>query len=291
MRRQNIAEITGRHGKIHLLAQHEARPVRHAQVSPVIIDDLRDQPADIDRIGRGPDIARLPHLHRFFGIGEDRLDRALRVVEIALHRDHSGIIALLRDHLQTLDIAHALLRIENDDPHARNIGKAFERGLARIARSRRQDHNLLADPLLAGRRRHQVRQDRERHILKSERPPVIEFQHMPVPGMHQRRDRGIIKFAVISPDDAVHQLLPRIIREEKLHDFVGQLLITHLLQFMQAPVHAWEILRHIESPVRRDAADDRRRGAHSLRAPPRTDISNLSHSAVPFSASRSCFSR
>ena len=60
-----------------------------------------------------------------FRIGENRLNTALRIVEITLNRTNADVIALLRSHLQFLHGADAVHRVENQNLCIRYIFKSL----------------------------------------------------------------------------------------------------------------------------------------------------------------------
>ena len=142
---KNIAEVAGRHDKVQLVA-HGDHTAGNGVAVRREIDDLRQQAAPVDRVGRGQEPAALRELGSKRLVTKDLLDTGLRVVKVAAHGADRDVIARLRDHLQALDLRHAAVGVEHEDLRARHVGKALQGRLAGVARGGDKDAHL---PLLA----------------------------------------------------------------------------------------------------------------------------------------------
>ena len=76
-------------------------------------------------------------------VGKDFFDPGLGIVEIPFHGTGPDVHPSLGYHLQALDLAHPLVGLENEDPHAFDTGKSFQGGFARITRRGHQDHHFV----------------------------------------------------------------------------------------------------------------------------------------------------
>ena len=144
-----------------------------------------------------------------------------------------GIVAALGDHLLLLDPGNTILRVENDDPCSRDIGKTGHGRFARITRGRCQDDDLLRQAVLLRRCRHQMRQNGKGHILEGDGGAVIQLEIIGTVRLDQRSDDRGIEFIVIRAGDAAAKLFFRKIRQIAAHDAVGQFTVIHPGQFFQ----------------------------------------------------------
>ena len=143
---ENVAEVAGRHNEVQLVAHGDHAAGNGVAVRREIVDDLRQQAAPVDGVGRGQEPAALRELGGKRLVTKDLLDTSLRVVKVAAHGADRDVIARLRDHLQALDLRHAAVGIEHEDLRARHVGKALQGRLAGVARGGDEDAHL---PLLA----------------------------------------------------------------------------------------------------------------------------------------------
>ena len=143
-----------RDAEVDLGARFDLVGLDELAVGVEVVDDLGHEAADVDRVGRG-------ELHAFVGEllpevrGEDLLDGALHVVEVALDGGDRNVAALLGRHLQVLDVAHLAVR-KTVMPMPGHVHEARKGGLARVARGRRRDHDAAAGVLERGA--HELRQ-------------------------------------------------------------------------------------------------------------------------------------
>ena len=105
----------------------------------------------------------------------------LRVVKVAAHTDHMRVPAFGGGHLELLHVAHAIRRVKHGATGARHIAEALQRGLARIPAGGDQNADLPLFLVLLGSQLHQIGQELEGNVLKSERRAVKQLQHMASP--------------------------------------------------------------------------------------------------------------
>ena len=82
--------------------------------------------------------------------------------------------------------------------------------------------------ILLRRRYHQMRQDRQRHILECDCRTVKKIQIISMIRLCKRRDLFRIEFGIVSPADTVLQLLIGKVRQIEFHNLIGDLLIAHI---------------------------------------------------------------
>ena len=254
---QNVAKVAGGHHEVDRIAGSNRAVCHESCIGKYIVNNLRCQAPDIDRVGRGELHAVRRHFLDKRLIGEQVLDACLRVVEVSVDTDDSCVGPDRRHHLSLLDGGYAVLGIKDHDLGALNARKASQRRLAGVAACRRQDHNLLAGSVLGCRRRHQIGQNRERHILKRDRGSVEQLQVPGVSGFLKRYDLTCIKLAVIGAVDTSLELLLRIIRKKKAHDCVRDALVIHGRKFLQSRIQGRDSCGDIETTVFGESTQDR----------------------------------
>ena len=263
---ENVAEVAGRHNEVQLVAHGDHAAGDGVAVRREIVDDLRQQAAPVDGVGRGQEPAALRELGSKRLVTKDLLDAGLRVVKVAAHGADRDVIARLRDHLQALDLRHTAVGIEHEDLRARHVGKALQGRLAGVARGGDEDAHL---PLLAAlfqARREQVRQDLQRHVLERARRPVPELEKRGgvVEPVHRCNGR-VVKLAAIGRGGEARKLLVRKLAQKRAHDRHGALLVRHAAQRLKLlRGHLRQRLRHEQAAVRREAAGDRLCGGNNM---------------------------
>ena len=175
---ENVAEIARRHDEVHLVAALYLSARDEVAVGGDVVGYLRREPAPVDGIGGGHLYAVRFQLFDDFRIGEHLFDRRLRVVEVALNARDVHVLPLLGEHLPLLHDADAVRGIEHDDLRPLHVAEAFQRRLARIAAGCDEDERaaFVAELLLGGD--HEIRQQRERHILERIGRTVPQLQHI-----------------------------------------------------------------------------------------------------------------
>ena len=150
------------------------------------------------------ELMTLGQLGREGGVVEDRLHRALAVVEVAAEPEDGEVVAGLRDHLQLLQGRDAGVGIVDADAGVGAIGEAVERRHAGVAAGRHQDEEVEVGGApgvrllerLAEVQRHAL----QRHVLEGQRGPVPELEHVP-PRSHfaHRRDLRVVEVRAVGP--------------------------------------------------------------------------------------------
>ena len=263
---ENVAEVAGRHDEVEPVAHGDHAAGDSVAVRREIVDDLRQQAAPVDEVGRGQEPAALRELGGKRLVAEDLLDAGLCIVKVAAHGADRNVIACLCGHLQTLDLRHAAVGVEHEDLRARHVGKALQGRLAGVARGGNEDAHL---PLLAAlfqARRKQVRQDLQRHVLERARRPVPELEKRRgvIEPVHRRNGR-VIKLAAVGRGGEALQFGVRKLAQKRAHDRHGALLVGHAAQRLKLlRGHLRQRLRHEQAAVRREAAGDRLCGGNDL---------------------------
>ena len=184
---QDIAKVAGGHTELYGVASLDSAGAQQLRIGGKVVDDLRYQTADIDRVGA--------RKHRAGGfqalgkllIGKDALDGALGVVKVAADAADGDVVALLRGHLQVLDAANLALGIKDGDACARSVGKTGECGLAGVARRGSDDHDALGAAVLGGSAGHETGKHLQGDILKGARGAAKELHHIGLRGVSARR--------------------------------------------------------------------------------------------------------
>ena len=162
----DIAEIAGRHAE-----RERSRRCAERQAGGNVINDLRRDPREVDRVDRGE-----VQFGAQFRVGEQRFDDVLAVVEITFDRDREGVRRLdrRRRHLPALHLGNPAVRIQHENVERGAVAAGGERRRAGIARGRADDRHLFLPP-----RQHFVEQPAEqlqRQILEGEGRAVKQLQ-------------------------------------------------------------------------------------------------------------------
>ncbi len=182
---EHVAEVAGRHRERHL-AMRRAERDRGREV----VDDLRDDAREVDRVDAGE-----PHAVAEGVMVEHALHDRLAVVEGAFDRERVHVRLGRRRHHAPLHLGDAAVRVERDQV---DLGAAAERldgGAAGVARGR--DHDRRTFAALDQRMIHQARQELHRQVLEGERRPVEQLEHEGAGRkLRERRDRRMAERAV-----------------------------------------------------------------------------------------------
>ena len=174
-------------------------------VAAHVVDDLRQQAAPVDRVGRAQgEPVPLGQLGGEVAVVEHGLDRALAVVEVAAEAEHGEVVARLRDHLQLLQGRDAGVRVVDADPGVGAIGEAVERRHAGVAAGRDQDEEVEVGRALGVRLLQRLaeveRHALQRHVLEGQRGAVPELEHVTPRGhVADRGDLGIVEVGAVGP--------------------------------------------------------------------------------------------
>ena len=138
------------------------------------------------------------------------------------------VFPLLRNHLQALDAADSVRRIEYDNLRTLNVLEALERGFARIAACSYKHKGFILSCKLALCAHNKIRQQSERHILKRAGRTVPQLQHKQ-PVLYFDHGTGVVAVeARICGVCKIEQLLKSEIIKIQRQNFSRALLIIHL---------------------------------------------------------------
>ena len=128
--------------------------------------------------------------------------------------DHQSIISLLGHHLLLLNGTYAVLGVKHNNPRPLHPGEACQCCLPGITGSRRQNHDLILHLILLRSSDHQMRQYRQRHILKSDRRTMKQLHIICTFRLHDRRNHFRVKLRIIRLCDTASQFCFRKIRQK-----------------------------------------------------------------------------
>ena len=175
---EHVAEVARGHAELDLVARLDGTGAQKLRVCGKVVDNLRHQAPNVDGVSAAEHHAALGQALCELAVGEDALDGALGVVEVAAHAAHRDVAAGLGGHLEFLNAAHLALGVEDGDACAGSVRKTGERSLARVARGGGYDHDVLCRSIRgASRPRHEARQHLQGHVLEGARGAVEELEH------------------------------------------------------------------------------------------------------------------
>ena len=163
--REDVAEISGRHGEIHR-SRRRAERDRGGE----IIHHLGDDPRPVDRI----DARQRDRVAKAVMVEQPLHDR-LAIVEGAFDRQRVNIAGAGGRHHPPLHVGDAAVRKQHDQIDIVETGKRIDRGAAGIARGR--DHDGGALRALRQHVIHQPRDQLHRHVLERQGRAVKQLQH------------------------------------------------------------------------------------------------------------------
>ena len=152
-------------------------------------------------------------------------------------------IAAQGGHLAFLQVAHLSLGVQHHDPDALDPVKTVRHGTARIARSSRQDDQIVVLFIqFAQRTAHEACA----HVLEGKGRPVKEFQGvLVVPDVAKRHRK-----TVSALHDTAYLLRRQVLTEEKPGDVLGQVGKGAFRKFEHPVlVDGRDPLRHEKPPV------------------------------------------
>ena len=223
--RQNVAEVSGRHRNIHRLAGLQHLLLHKLAVGIDVINDLRYQPADIDGVGGREAIPAPSQSFLKLGIVKHGFYTVLGIVKISADADNCRVVTLLGHHLPLLNPAYAILRIKYDNPGMRHIRKAGQCSLSGVARGRRQNDDVLLHRIFSRCRGHQVRQNRQGHVLKCNGGPVEQLHIVSAVRFLETNNLRNIKLRIIGTGNTLLQFLSCKIGQKCFHYGQGRFRI------------------------------------------------------------------
>ena len=163
----DVAEIARGHRERDLLGVRRGG----GEVALEVVHHLRRDARPVDRVDRADAVAALE-----LGVGGDRLDDVLAVVEHALEREVVDVVVLQAVHLRRLERAHAPARREHEHAQALLAAHRVLGRRAGVARGGAEDVEPLA--ALLEHELEQVAEQLQREVLERERRPVRQAEDM-----------------------------------------------------------------------------------------------------------------
>ena len=224
---QDIAEVACRHDDVKDFPFGNRAVVDEGYVRRDVIGDLREEAADVDRIGAGKQHALFVSIGVDAGVDENPLQKALGVVEVTVNRRHVDVIPFLLLHLLLLHRADAFAGIEDHDIRACHVLEAFQSRFPRIAARRRQNQDIPVFLFLGLRRRQQVREQGQCQVFEGQRAAVEQLGNADVRIDGMKGHNAFVPEGsfVIGRGDHGVAFFVRKIREEIRQDDGGDFLI------------------------------------------------------------------
>ena len=232
---ENVAEIPRGYADIDLLALLNGALPAQIAVGGDVIDDLRQHTAPVDGVGRGQEIAPFRQLLGQLLVGKQLLDPGLGVVEVAHHGTHTHVAALLGDHLQLLNVRHAVLGIEHQDLSLAHILEALQGSLSGVARGGHQNAHRLLLIVLPQRGGEEMGQHLQGHILEGAGGAVPQLQAVGVVVQTAHRSHlGVRELSTaVGRPGISRQLRAGEALQKPVQHIHRPLLVGHILQGLQ----------------------------------------------------------
>ena len=141
------------------------------------------------------------------------------IVKIALDSRNGDVIAGLSDHLQTLNFACAVMRVEHGNAQPGRIRETGQSSLARIAARRSEDHDFFARAL--GGATHELRKHLQRNIFECACRAAEKLEHECVADLHHGSDVVGFKGALVCSLNARINFLSGIVIEQRTQNIRG----------------------------------------------------------------------
>ncbi len=178
---EHVAEITGRHDELDLVAHGGGQ----TQVGPEVIHALGEDAGEVDGIDRAEAVAKAKLL-----VGEELLERSLGVVEGAGDGESVNVFRAGAGHLALLERRGAAVGIEDEDGGAGLAEQAMNGGRAGVAGGGAEHvDRLTAHGALVAV---EVAEELEGEVFEGERGAVEELEHVGLlVELHDGRDVGV----------------------------------------------------------------------------------------------------
>ncbi|MNE42669.1 hypothetical protein D3C80_1368050 [compost metagenome] len=102
--------------------------ISQLEVSVEVVDGLRKDTGDVDRINSPQMIAMLE-----FNISKQLLNNALAIIKVAVNRQVEHVGVIYSSHLQLLHLTNLSMRMQDTDSNAFLTTYSLDSGSARIA--------------------------------------------------------------------------------------------------------------------------------------------------------------
>ena len=227
--REDVAEVARGDDDVHRLTRLQVALLEHVGIGAAVVDDLRHETAPVDGVRGGEHESVFREFRADGLVGEDLLDAALGIVEVALDGADPDVGTLLGDHLEFLHGADTVSRIEDEDAGAGHVFEALQSRFAGVTGRRDQDDDLFVGSRLLRRGGQKVGQQLERHVLERAGGTAEQFEDfgLLVEGDEGRHFVGV-EFALgVGAADAVVDLLRREVREVQREDLFRPLNVGH----------------------------------------------------------------
>ena len=262
---EDVAEVAGGHADVDGVAGRHRAARGEVGVGAHVVDDLRQQPAPVDGVGRAQgELVPLGQLGGEVAVVEDRLDRALAVVEVAAEAEHGEVVARLRDHLQLLQRRDAGVGVVDADAGVGAIGEAVERRHAGVAAGRHQDEEVEVGGALGVRLLERLaevqRHALQRHVLEGQRGAVPELEHVtPRSHLAHRGDLGVVEVGAVGPRRDLARLRGGDVEAEGLVDRRRPRVVRQRppARRSRSTLNRGQPLGHEQAAARGDALEDR----------------------------------
>ena len=189
------------------------------------------------------------------GIGEDFLHAGLGVVKVALHGVNLHVRALLGCHLQVLDFTRAVVRVENFDLNAVEVGVARQCGLAGVAGGRDKDAGRLGATEHLLRLDQQLRHELQGIVLERAGRVVPQFEGVQAVAHFDGLARLAAERVAVSGSGRGAQEVGAVVGQETGQHFFCQFAIGKALPAFEVSLR--EIFRYKQTALRCQTTDDR----------------------------------
>ena len=175
---KNISEVAGRHYNVDLFSIFNLLIFQQFCICVYIVNYLRHQTADIDRVCRRELETSLCHLFFKFFVAEQLLYSCLRIIKVSMNGNYTGIITFLGTHLQFLNLADTALWIKYNNTCSRNVSKTCHSCFSRITRCSSQDHDFFICVVFLCSSGHKMRKNGKCHVFESNGTAMIKLQEI-----------------------------------------------------------------------------------------------------------------
>ena len=141
------------------------------------------------------------------------------IVEIALDGSDGNVVAGLGDHLQSLDFACAVMRVEHGNAQPGGIRETSQSSLTGIAARCGKNHDFFARALRSSA--HELRKHLQRNIFEGACRAAEEFEHERIADLYHGSNVIGFKGAFVSSLNARLNFFSGIVIEQRTQDIRG----------------------------------------------------------------------